>query len=57
LGANARLISPGSATNSLAVNRMNRRDSFAMPPLGSNVIDAAGVALISDWVNGLAGCQ
>jgi mono/diheme cytochrome c family protein len=57
LGASARLISPGSATNSLAVNRMNRRDSFAMPPLGSNVVDAAGVALISEWVSGLTGCQ
>jgi uncharacterized repeat protein (TIGR03806 family) len=57
LGANARLIAPGSATNSLVVNRMNRRDSFAMPPLGSNVVDAAGVALISQWIDSLAGCQ
>jgi uncharacterized repeat protein (TIGR03806 family) len=57
LGANARLIAPGSATNSLVANRMNRRDSHAMPPLGSNVVDAAGVALITQWIDGLTGCQ
>lgn len=57
LGANARLIAPGSATNSLVANRMNRRDSQAMPPLGSNVVDAAGVALITQWIDGLAGCE
>jgi uncharacterized repeat protein (TIGR03806 family) len=57
LGASARLIAPGSATNSLVVNRMNRRDSHAMPPLGSNLIDTAGVALLTQWVDGLTGCQ
>jgi hypothetical protein len=57
LGANARLIAPGSATNSLVVNRMNRRDSYAMPPLGSNIVDTAGASLIGQWIDGLAGCQ
>lgn len=57
LGPNARLIAPGSAANSLLPNRMNRRDSFAMPPLGSNAVDTAGVALITQWIDGLAGCQ
>lgn len=57
LGASARLIAPGSATNSLVANRMNRRDSFAMPPLGSGVVDAAGVALITQWIDSLAGCE
>jgi uncharacterized repeat protein (TIGR03806 family) len=56
LGANARLIAPGSATNSLIVNRMNRRDQHAMPPLGSNVVDASGVALLTQWINGLTSC-
>jgi uncharacterized repeat protein (TIGR03806 family) len=56
LGANARLIAPGNAVNSLLVNRMNRRDEHAMPPVGSNQIDAAGVALITEWIDGLAGC-
>lgn len=56
LGAAARLIAPGSAANSIIVNRANRRDANAMPPVGSNQIDAAGVDLLTQWINGLAGC-
>ena len=54
--ANARLIAPGDASRSLIVNRASRRDSYGMPPLGSNQIDAAGVSLLTDWINGLGGC-
>lgn len=57
LGANARVIAPGSSTNSLLAQRMNRRDSAAMPPLASNTVDTAGVSLIAQWIDGLAGCQ
>lgn len=57
LGVNARLIAPGSAANSLVVNRMNRRDTAAMPPVGSHTVDAAGVTLISQWIDGLTSCQ
>jgi uncharacterized repeat protein (TIGR03806 family) len=56
LGANARLIAPGSATNSVVVNRMNRRDQHGMPPLGSNLVDTAGVELLTQWINGLTSC-
>jgi uncharacterized repeat protein (TIGR03806 family) len=56
LGANARLIAPGSAANSLVVNRMNRRDQHAMPPLASNLVDAAGVALLTQWIDSMTGC-
>lgn len=56
IGAAARLIAPGSAASSLVVNRMNRRDAHAMPPLGSNVVDTAGVDLLTQWINGLSGC-
>ncbi len=56
LGASARLLVPGNATSSILVNRMNRRDEHAMPPLASNQIDTAGVALITEWINSLAGC-
>jgi uncharacterized repeat protein (TIGR03806 family) len=56
LGAAARLIAPGNAANSVLVNRVNRRDANAMPPLGSNLIDGAGVALLTQWVDGLEGC-
>ena len=56
LGANARLIAPGSAANSIVVNRTNRRDQNAMPPLGSNQVDTAGVALLRQWIDGLGTC-
>lgn len=57
LGNNARLIAPGSATNSILVNRISRRDQAGMPPLGSNAVDTAGMQLLSQWVDGLQGCQ
>jgi len=54
---NGRLIAPGDAAASLVVERMQRRDIHGMPPLGSSVVDAAGVTLISNWIDGLAGCN
>ena len=56
IGVNARLIAPGSAANSIVVNRANRRDSNGMPPLGSNQVDTAGVTLLTQWIDGLTGC-
>jgi len=54
--ANARLIAPGSAATSIVVSRVNRTGSNAMPPLGRHQIDTAGVALLTQWINSLAGC-
>jgi uncharacterized repeat protein (TIGR03806 family) len=56
IGTNARLIAPGSSANSIVVNRANRRDQFAMPPVGSNLVDAAGVTLLTQWIDSLTGC-
>src|SRR4030095_14024669 len=56
IGANARLIAPGSSANSVIVNRANLRGSNGMPPLASNQVDAAGVALLTQWIDGLTGC-
>jgi uncharacterized repeat protein (TIGR03806 family) len=56
IGANARLIAPGSSANSVLVNRANRRDSNGMPPLASNEVDADGVALLTQWINSLTAC-
>ncbi|MDJ0917036.1 MAG: PQQ-dependent sugar dehydrogenase [Woeseiaceae bacterium] len=55
--ANARLIAPGDADASLVVDRMQRRDIHGMPPIGSNVIDSNGVALISNWIDSLNNCN
>jgi hypothetical protein len=57
IGAAARIVAPGSAANSVLVARTNRRDASGMPPLASNVVDAAGVALLQQWIDGLTACQ
>ena len=57
IGAAARIIAPGSAANSVLVARMNRRDANGMPPLASGIVDAAGVALLQQWINSLTTCQ
>ena len=55
---NPRIIVPGAASRSVMVARVNRRDSQGMmPPLASSIVDADGVALLSDWINGLTGCN
>ncbi len=55
----ARIIALGNASRSVLVERVNRRDtqSIGMPPVGSTVVDTAGVTLLTDWVNGLGSCQ
>ena len=57
LGAGARIIAPGDAAGSVLVARMNRRDASAMPPLASNAVDTAGVALLEQWISSLTSCQ
>lgn len=52
-----RIIAPGDASRSVLVERVNRRDINGMPPLGSTIPDADGVALLADWINGLANCN
>ena len=54
---NARLIAPGAATRSVLIERMSRRDAHGMPPLGSAQVDAAGAALLTNWVNSLTSCN
>lgn len=54
---NARLIAPGDAARSVVVYRANRRDASGMPPVGSALVDSDGVALLTSWVNSLAGCD
>jgi uncharacterized repeat protein (TIGR03806 family) len=54
---NARLIAPGDPVRSVLIDRMGRRDSHGMPPLGSNVIDASGISLLNNWISGLVNCN
>jgi len=55
--ANARLIAFGDAARSVLVARMNRRDANGMPPVASAQVDAAGVTLVSNWINSLTSCN
>ena len=54
---NARRIAPGAATRSVVVARVNRLGAAAMPPVMRHRIDTAGVALLTEWVNGLGSCN
>jgi len=54
---NARLIAPGSAARSVVLARINLTGANAMPPLAKHTIDAAGVQLITSWINGLTSCN
>ncbi|MDP6436718.1 MAG: PQQ-dependent sugar dehydrogenase, partial [Gammaproteobacteria bacterium] len=53
---NPLLIAPGEPDRSVLLNRMDRRDSNGMPPLGSNEVDDVGVDLIDAWITSLGGC-
>ncbi|MEO1202709.1 MAG: PQQ-dependent sugar dehydrogenase [Pseudomonadota bacterium] len=53
---NARLIAPGDASRSIVIDRANRRDVHGMPPVGSSLIDADGVSLLTAWIQ-LASCD
>lgn len=55
--ADARLVAPGDASRSLVVERASRRDVHGMPPIGSNELDSAGIALLSVWIDQLESCN
>jgi hypothetical protein len=50
---NARLVTPGSPETSVLSRRMHALDAKRMPPIGTRRVDAAGVALIDDWIRGV----
>jgi uncharacterized repeat protein (TIGR03806 family) len=53
----ARLLAPGEPQRSILLERMRVDDGTRMPPVASNVVDQAGVALIEAWIGSLTGCQ
>ena len=55
--ADALIIRPGDVERSVLLERMNRRDSQGMPPLGSAQVDPAGVELVSSWIVSLRSCD
>jgi uncharacterized repeat protein (TIGR03806 family) len=56
-GADYRIIAPGQAEKSMLVVRMRELGSGRMPPVASILVDDAGLALVSEWIGSLPGCQ
>jgi len=52
----AQRLTPGSADESLVYLRMSRRDSDAMPPLGSTVIDRKAADFFKEWIDKMSQC-
>jgi uncharacterized repeat protein (TIGR03806 family) len=55
--ADARLVAPGAPGRSLLLQRLRRQDVFRMPPIGGDRPDTAGIQLLENWIQGLAGCN
>ena len=49
-----RVIVPGDATHSMLLTRLQSAGALRMPPLASTETDAAGAALITQWIASLA---
>ncbi|MFO0811316.1 MAG: PQQ-dependent sugar dehydrogenase [Gemmataceae bacterium] len=49
----ARLVAPGHPERSVVLHRIGKRGPGQMPPLSSNRIDEAGVAMMREWIAGL----
>lgn len=50
------IVAPGEPDRSVLVARVDTRNADAMPPLASGLVDTAAVAMLRDWVAGLATC-
>ena len=49
-------VVPGDPDHSILTHRIeSTQPGILMPPLGRSVVDTDGVALVTDWINGLSG--
>jgi uncharacterized repeat protein (TIGR03806 family) len=55
--ADAGLLKPGAAAQSIIPLRMQLRDAHRMPPLGVTIVDAQGVNVVQTWINSLQACR
>jgi uncharacterized repeat protein (TIGR03806 family) len=54
----AQVIFPGNPDASILYVRMSHRGANQMPPIATNVVDAAGAALLRAWISGMnSSCQ
>jgi len=52
----ARLVVPGDSTRSIVSLRMLATDVTRMPALGTDIVHAAGVVVVENWINSMSGC-
>jgi len=56
--ANSRVIRPNALADSMIYSRISALGARHMPPLGTTVLDASSIALLSAWIStGLTGAQ
>ncbi|HSH14388.1 MAG TPA: PQQ-dependent sugar dehydrogenase [Verrucomicrobiae bacterium] len=48
-----RVLAPGDLAHSELLRRISLRGAGQMPPVGSTILDPAGVALLTQWINAL----
>ena len=53
---NAKLLTPLDPDASIISLRMKSQDVNRMPPIGTGITHAEGVALIDEWINGISEC-
>jgi uncharacterized repeat protein (TIGR03806 family) len=51
----AKLITPANPAASVLYLRMSRRGENQMPPIGSNLVDTEGAALLNEWISQMDG--
>jgi hypothetical protein len=47
---------PGQPTASAISVRMHNRAGYAMPKIGSNLVDTEGAAVVDQWIGELTSC-
>ncbi len=52
----AAIVAPGAPERSVLLARIEAEGGIRMPPLGRTTVDAAGAALISEWIASLQSC-
>lgn len=52
----ADIVTAGDPEGSVLALRISRLDADQMPPIGTSLVDEAGVGAIQAWIDGLASC-
>lgn len=52
-----RVVAPGAPEDSVLMERIARQDGSRMPPLGTDLVDEQGTALIREWIEALESCD